>query len=65
MFTKDEFEEYILNATDMKPTSPIDYTSDKSTVIQYPIKKQYDTHITLELAGIQWSSIHVALQKGM
>jgi SAM-dependent methyltransferase len=65
MFTKDEFEEYILNATDMKPTSPIDYTADKSTVIQYPIKKQYDTHITLELAGIQWSSIHVALQKGV
>jgi SAM-dependent methyltransferase len=68
MFTQEEFEKYIINATRLEPISPVNYSIDPKDVnkaIEYPLKKPHNVHIMLDLAGIKWSSIHVALKKNL
>ncbi|AKB55419.1 methyltransferase [Methanosarcina sp. A14] len=66
MFTHEELEQYLLASTNMKPLWPIDYSVEKSDLeraVNYPNSKTDKVHIFLNLKGILWGSIHIALVK--
>lgn len=66
MFTREELEQYLLASTNMKLLWPIDYNvemSDLEGAVNYPSTKNDKVHIFLNLKGIHWGSIHIALVK--
>lgn len=66
MFTREELEMYLLGSTNMKPLYPIDFSINKEDLreaVKFPVKKECNKHIFLEMKGILWGSIHVALIK--
>lgn len=66
MFTRDELEQYLLASTNMKLLHPIDFNIDMKDLagaVKFPVTKEYPTHIFLDMKGILWGSIHIALIK--
>jgi SAM-dependent methyltransferase len=66
MFTREELEEYLLESTNMKLLLPIDYSvdmKDLAETVKFPVTKDYKTHVFLDLKGVLWGSIHIALIK--
>ena len=71
IFTRDELERYLLASTNMKLLYPIDFSVDMNDLagaVKFPLTKEYNydqniTHIFLDMNGIMWGSIHIALIK--
>lgn len=66
MFTRDELEQYLLASTNMKLLCPVDFSidlKDLAGAVRFPVTKEYATHIFLDMKGILWGSIHIALIK--
>jgi hypothetical protein len=71
IFTRDELERYLLASTNMKLLYPIDFSvdiNDLAGAVKFPLNKEYNynqniTHIFLDMNGILWGSIHIALIK--
>ncbi|MFV8416661.1 class I SAM-dependent methyltransferase [Methanosarcina mazei] len=66
MFTCEELEKYLLTSTNMKPLFPVNFSTDTDDLkgaIKYPVTRDHNTHIFLDMKGILWGSIHIALIK--
>lgn len=66
IFTREEIEKYIIGSTDLKLCWPVDYgvsRDDLKKAIVYPGKPDQYPHVFLDLRGILWGSIHLALRK--
>lgn len=66
MFTHAELKKYVINATDMQLIEPMDYSVNKNDVrnaLKYPVKEHDRDHLFLSLNGMEWTSVHLCLQK--
>jgi len=66
MFTRDELERYLLASTNMKLLYPIDFSIDMKDLagaVKFPVTKEYNEHIFLNMKNILWGSIHIVLIK--
>lgn len=66
MFTLEELKKCLLESTNMKPLYPVDFSINREDLrhaLKYPVKKEHDKHIFLDMKGILWGSIHLTLIK--
>lgn len=66
MFTRYELEQYMLASPNMKLLYPIDFSIDMTDLagaVKFPLTKESNTLIFLNMKNILWGSIHIALIK--
>jgi len=66
MFTRYELKQYMLASPNMKLLYPIDFSIDMKDLagaVKFPLTKESNTLIFLNMKNILWGSIHIALIK--